>query len=97
MLMRPPLAIVAHDASRNSSRKATIMNLQRLLRLKDGGVIQSVVVAIAKSKGGPAGISVTVAGEYSEPEEARLKALVSEESEAGDMPVYVRFEPKARQ
>jgi hypothetical protein len=73
------------------------MNLQRLLRLKDGGVIQSVVVAIAKSKGGPAGISVTVAREYSEAEEARLKALVSEESEAGDMPVYVRFEPKARQ
>jgi hypothetical protein len=59
------------------------MNLQRLLRLKDGGVIQSVVVAIAKSKGGPAGISVTVAREYSEAEEARLKALVSEESEAG--------------
>ena|ERR687898_715987 len=68
------------------------MNLQRLLRLKDQGVIQSVVVAIAKSKGGPSGISVTVAGEYSKAEEARLRAVVTEEAEAGRLPVFIRFE-----
>jgi hypothetical protein len=78
--------------TRNSNRKATIMNLQRLLRLKDQGVIQSVVVATAKKKGGHSGISVTVAGEYSEAEEARVKALVREESEAAHMPVYIRFD-----